>query len=89
MHEAPRLTYEELDGEAEILPGIVVVPTPGHTPGHQSVVMRTADGAVVVAGQSHEDAAQHSGQTSSRGTRRSMAILRRYHPSPTGSNASD
>src|SRR5919197_6565968 len=43
-------TYEEVDGEAEILPGIRVVPTPGHTPGHQSVLVDTEDGLVVVAG---------------------------------------
>ncbi|WP_433297134.1 MBL fold metallo-hydrolase [Actinoplanes sp. CA-030573] len=61
--------YEELDGEAEILPGVVILPTPGHTAGHQSVVVSRADGTVVVAGQSHDHAtaftwdvlAQHSG----------------------------
>jgi len=29
---APGLRYEELDGEAEILPGVLVVPTPGTRP---------------------------------------------------------
>ncbi len=33
--EAGRL--ELVQGEVEILPGITLVPTPGHTPGHQSV----------------------------------------------------
>jgi len=42
--------YVELDGEAEILPGVRVLPTPGHTPGHQSVLVETDDGLVVVAG---------------------------------------
>jgi N-acyl homoserine lactone hydrolase len=42
--------YVELDGEAELLTGIRVVPTPGHTPGHQSVLVETDDGLVVVAG---------------------------------------
>jgi N-acyl homoserine lactone hydrolase len=54
--DAPGLTYERLDGEAEILPGVLVVPTPGHTAGHQSVVVRRKDGTVVVAGQSHDTA---------------------------------
>jgi N-acyl homoserine lactone hydrolase len=54
--DAPGLTYERLDGEAEILPGVHVVPTPGHTAGHQSVVVRRPDGTVVVAGQSHDTA---------------------------------
>ena len=43
-------TYLELDGEQELLPGLRVVATPGHTPGHQSVLVETDDGLVVVAG---------------------------------------
>jgi N-acyl homoserine lactone hydrolase len=43
-------TYVELEGEAEIAPGIRVLPTPGHTPGHQSVLVDTDEGLVVVAG---------------------------------------
>jgi len=43
-------TYVEHEGEAEILPGVRVVPTPGHSPGHQSVLVDTDDGLVVVAG---------------------------------------
>jgi N-acyl homoserine lactone hydrolase len=59
--DAPGLHYQELDGEAEILPGVLVVPTPGHTAGHQSLVVRSGDGTVVViAGQSHDTATQYS-----------------------------
>jgi N-acyl homoserine lactone hydrolase len=43
-------TYVELEGEHEVLPGVRVVPTPGHTSGHQSVLVDTDDGLVVVAG---------------------------------------
>jgi N-acyl homoserine lactone hydrolase len=43
-------TYVEHDGEAEIAPGVRVLPTPGHTAGHQSVLVDTADGLVVLAG---------------------------------------
>jgi N-acyl homoserine lactone hydrolase len=43
-------TYVEHDGEAEIAPGVRVVPTPGHTPAHQSVLVETEDGLVVVGG---------------------------------------
>ncbi|HUK94611.1 MAG TPA: MBL fold metallo-hydrolase [Gaiellaceae bacterium] len=43
-------TYVELEGETELLPGLRLVPTPGHTPGHQSVLVETDDGLVVVAG---------------------------------------
>jgi N-acyl homoserine lactone hydrolase len=57
----PGARYEELDGEAEILPGVVIVPTQGHTPGHQSVVVTRPDGTVVVAGQSHDNASLFTG----------------------------
>jgi N-acyl homoserine lactone hydrolase len=53
--------YEELDGETEILPGVRIVPTPGHTEGHQSVVVTTNDGTVIVAGQSHDHATAFTG----------------------------
>ena len=39
-----------VDGEEEVLPGISVVPTPGHTFGHQSVLVQTAEGRVCIAG---------------------------------------
>jgi N-acyl homoserine lactone hydrolase len=54
--DAPDLRYERLDGETEVLPGVLVIPTPGHTTGHQSVVVRQQDGTIVVAGQSHDTA---------------------------------
>jgi N-acyl homoserine lactone hydrolase len=48
--------YEKLDGEVEIAPDVWIVPTPGHTRGHQSLVIRCIDGTVVLAGQAHDDA---------------------------------
>ena len=42
--------FELLDGDAEILPGLSVVATPGHTVGHQSVVVSTDNGAEVLIG---------------------------------------
>ncbi|HVB26291.1 MAG TPA: MBL fold metallo-hydrolase [Mycobacteriales bacterium] len=54
--DAPGIRYEVIEGEAELLPGVLVVPTPGHTAGHQSLVARLADGTIVVAGQSHDTA---------------------------------
>ena len=54
----PGATYEELTGETEFWPGVRVIPTPGHTPGHQSLVLRKADGTVVLAGQAHDFASQ-------------------------------
>lgn len=52
--------YELLDGEAEIAPGVHVIPTPGHVDGHQSVVLECEDGSIVLAGQSHDTASQWS-----------------------------
>jgi glyoxylase-like metal-dependent hydrolase (beta-lactamase superfamily II) len=43
-------TFELLDGAAEIAAGIRVIPTPGHTPGHQSVLVETAGGRYCIAG---------------------------------------
>ncbi len=36
--------FELLDGDAELLPGLRVIATPGHTVGHQSVAVDSADG---------------------------------------------
>src|SRR5580698_9770376 len=36
-------SFELLDGDAEILPGLSVIATPGHTSGHQSVVANGTD----------------------------------------------
>ena len=49
--------YRLLDGDSELLPGLRVLPT-RHTPGHQSVVVDTDNGAVVIAGQVTETAAE-------------------------------
>lgn len=38
-----------LEGEAEIADGVTVHPTPGHSPGHQSVRVRTAEGWALLA----------------------------------------
>ena len=37
--------FELLDGDAEILPGLSVIATPGHTAGHQCVLVDTDGGA--------------------------------------------
>jgi glyoxylase-like metal-dependent hydrolase (beta-lactamase superfamily II) len=36
--------FELLDGDAEVLPGLSVIATPGHTAGHQSVLIDAAAG---------------------------------------------
>ena len=42
--------FEIIEDEAEIVPGVRVFPTPGHTPGSQSVEVDTAMGRVVLVG---------------------------------------
>jgi N-acyl homoserine lactone hydrolase len=41
----PGARYELIDGRLEVLPGISIVPTPGHTPGHQIGGRRDSAGA--------------------------------------------
>ena len=47
----PGADLRVLDGEAAIMRGMRAVPTPGHTPGHQSLVIDDRDGPVILAGQ--------------------------------------
>lgn len=58
--DPPGSRYELLSGEAEIFPGVLIIPTPGHTDGHQSVVVQRTDGTVIVAGQSHDTATAYA-----------------------------
>jgi len=61
--DVPGLAYEVLDGEAEVGPGLRLIPTPGHTPGHQSLVVETADGIIVLAGQALQSRLEWEGAT--------------------------
>ena len=42
--------FELMDGDAEVAEGVRVVATPGHTVGHQSVIVDTAGGGAVMIG---------------------------------------
>ena len=48
--DAPGVRYEPVDGELELLPGLRLVPAPGHTRGLQVVVVETGGRPVVVGG---------------------------------------
>jgi N-acyl homoserine lactone hydrolase len=48
--DAPGVTYVPVDGELELLPGVRLLPAPGHTPGSQIVVVDTGDRRSVVCG---------------------------------------
>jgi N-acyl homoserine lactone hydrolase len=43
-------TYVELDGDTELFDGVSVLFTPGHSAGHQAVVVETDEGRVVLGG---------------------------------------
>lgn len=48
--DAPGVRYVPVDGELELLPGLRLVPAPGHTAGLQVVVVETGGRPVVVGG---------------------------------------
>jgi N-acyl homoserine lactone hydrolase len=59
--DAPGVEYVEVDGELELLPGVRLLPAPGHTPGSQIVVVDTPQGPVAIVG----DTAVWSGELGS------------------------
>lgn len=61
--DVPGLAYEVLDGEAGVGPGLRLIPTPGHTAGHQSLAVQTPTGTVVLAGQALQSRAEWEGAT--------------------------
>ncbi len=42
--------FELLDGDVQVADGVRVITTPGHTPGHQSVLVNTTGGRYCIAG---------------------------------------
>jgi N-acyl homoserine lactone hydrolase len=48
--DAPGVQYLPVDGELELLPGVRLLPAPGHTAGTQVVVVETGERPVVIAG---------------------------------------
>lgn len=48
--DAPGVRYVPVDGEFELLPGLRLVPAPGHTAGMQVVVVETGSRPIVVGG---------------------------------------
>jgi N-acyl homoserine lactone hydrolase len=54
--------YQQIDGHHQLSEDVAIIPTPGHTPGHQSLAVRTPQGLVVLAGQACYTAAEWAGQ---------------------------
>ena len=53
--------WELLDGDTEILPGLSVITTPGHTVGHQCVVVSASSGRDVLLGDAAYTPHQYAG----------------------------
>ena len=47
-YTVPDLNWQFLDGDAEILPGLRALFTPGHTPGHQSFLVELSSGRQLI-----------------------------------------
>ncbi len=58
----PGATYKLLAGDAEPWPGVRILSTPGHTPGHQSMLVTTDEGDVLLTGQAVYDLAELEGR---------------------------
>jgi N-acyl homoserine lactone hydrolase len=84
--------FELVDGDAEVADGVRVVATPGHTVGHQSVLVDTPGGGVVMIGDAaytseiyrdrdHADLKRWRGQYSDRDAwSASLGRLHKMHP---------
>ena len=49
--DVPDLNYELIKGDYELVEGIHILSTPGHSPGHQSVLVETEElGPIIIAG---------------------------------------
>ena len=70
----PGLSYELVDGAATLFPGVEVIPTPGHAPAHQSVLLRLPEtGNMLISG---------TPSTARRTTTTTRGTARRTRPRP-------
>lgn len=53
-------SYQVIDGVHEVVPGIRSLHTPGHSPGHQAVVIDTPEGLTVLAGQGYRQVSDYA-----------------------------
>lgn len=56
----PGARIETLRGEGVIAAGLRLIPTPGHSTGHQSLVVETKQGRVILAGQAQSFASEYA-----------------------------
>lgn len=60
LMEFDGVQLEVHDGEADVAPGLRIIHTPGHTPGHQSLLVETTAGRVLLAGQAVDFASEYA-----------------------------
>jgi N-acyl homoserine lactone hydrolase len=89
--EQPSSRYQLLDGDTELLPGLELIETSGHVPGHQSVLVRLPNTGPVlltidaVATQSaftpdHQGGPMHAdGESAIASTRKLLELVQREH----------
>lgn len=58
--EDDAISWELIDGEEELMDSLRILPTPGHTDGHQSLIVRADEGSLVLAGQAVDTASEYS-----------------------------
>ena len=56
----PGATIEQIQGDWQVASGVRIISTPGHTPGHQSVVVDSDDERLVICAQAAYTAADFS-----------------------------
>jgi len=47
----PESSVRKVRGDERLADGVMIIETPGHTPGHQSLLVETDEGRIVLAGQ--------------------------------------
>jgi N-acyl homoserine lactone hydrolase len=72
--------YRLIDGGAHLLAAVSILPTPGHTPGHQALVIDTPDERTILAGQACFSPDEWDGRGSGEG-REGAWDLERYDAS--------
>ncbi len=64
--DGPGIEYREIEGDHELLPGVRVLATPGHSPGHQSMLVETDEGPTILAGQALYSVEEWTGRAGAR-----------------------
>ena len=79
--DGPEVIYREIAGDHELVPGIRVLATPGHSPGHQSLLVETNEGPTILAGQALYSVGEWTGRAGAREGRSHARDLPRYDAS--------